>query len=143
MAARVGQSVDDILGVHTGVITFALQTIVEQGVALLGKLLESQDRTLASAVVEFPEHLRFGVPTTPARILAAGGVRHRSAAVELGAALAQAGVTGSDQNMTFKDARNLLIKHRDEWTDRLGTLVADNTMSNITSITGGEEWQAL
>lgn len=83
MAAHVGQSVNDILGVHTGVITFALQTIVEQGVALLGKLLESQDRTLASAVVEFPEHLRFGVPTTPARILAAGGVRHRSAAVQL------------------------------------------------------------
>ena len=139
LAVHVEQSIDDILRVHTEVITFVLQTIVEQGVAVLAKILESQGRTLAPAVVEFPEHLRFGVPTAPARVLAAGGVRHRSAAVELGAALVQAGVTSGDQDTVFRQARRSLVKYRHDWTVRLGALVVDNTMSDITSVVGGED----
>ena len=142
LAEHADRSIDDILSVYTGVITFELQTIIEQGVALLRKLLESQGRILAPAVVEFPEHLRFGVPTAPARILAAGGVRHRHAAVELGAALVQAGVISDDRDTIFRAARRSLVENRHEWTDRLGVLVIENTMSDITSVIGGEDWQS-
>lgn len=63
MAANAGLSVDDALGIHAHVVTFVLQTLVEQGVALLNKFLEAQGQQMASAVALLPEHLRFGVPT--------------------------------------------------------------------------------
>lgn len=139
IATRSKLPLDELLGVHGRVISFVLQTLVEQGVALLAKLLESQDRTLAPAVAQFPEHLRFGVPTTPARVLTAGGIRHRSAAVELGAALIAAGHTGDDRMATFTAARGSLLAYRDAWTGRLGELVVEYTLRDLTSMIGDAE----
>jgi helicase len=47
IAASSNLAVDDLLGVHARVLTLGLQTIVEQGIALLGKLRESKARTLS------------------------------------------------------------------------------------------------
>lgn len=134
IATRSGLPLDDLLGVHGRVISFVLQTVVEQGVALLGKLLESQDLTLAPAVCRFPDYLRFGVPTAPAHVLAAGGVRHRSAAVELGTALINAGVSADDRDATFAAARNSLRAYREQWVSLLGELVVGNTLDDLDSL---------
>jgi hypothetical protein len=141
IAVRSTLQLDDLLGLHGRVVSFVLQTLVEQGVALLAKLLESQGRTLSPAVVQFPEHLRFGVPTAPARVLAAGGVRHRSAAVELGAALVAAGISGDDRMAAFTAARRSILAYRDAWTGRLGGLVIENTLRDLTSVIGDAEEQ--
>lgn len=68
IALRAARPLDDLLGVQGRVVSFVLQALVEQGVAPLAKLLESQGRTLAPAVLQFPEHLRFGVPTAVAQL---------------------------------------------------------------------------
>ena len=80
----VGRSVDDVLGAHTSVVAFVLQTLVEQATALLERFVSAQGREMAEAVRRFPDHLRFGVPTSGARILSGYGIRHRRAAIELG-----------------------------------------------------------
>lgn len=129
---------DDLLSVHGRVVSYVLQTLIEQGVALLAKLLEGQGRILAPAVVTFPEHLRFGVPTVVARVLAAGGVRHRSASVELGNALVGVGVTGEDRSVTFVAARGSLRAHPQAWKERLGTLVFENTVKDLSVVIGDE-----
>lgn len=131
IATRSTLPLDDLLRVHSGVISFVLQTLVEQGVALLAKMVEAQGQTLASAVTLFPEHLRFGVPTAQARLLAAGGVRHRSAAVGLGNALV--GTAGSDEDpmIAFTAARAFLSADLEGWTGRLGALVLENTRNDL------------
>lgn len=132
IAVRTQLPIDDMLGVHTRVLAFVLQTLVEQGVALLGKLLESQGRELADAVIQFPEHLRFGVPTAAARILAAGGIRHRQAAVALGGTLEVLSVP-AEKLSVFSTVLQVLLANPDVWTKRLGSLVVENTRQNLAS----------
>jgi len=139
MAERAGLAVDDMLGIHAQVISYVLQTIVEQGVALLAKLADSRGHTLSPTVMQFPEHLRFGVPTAPARVLAAGGVRHRSAAIALGAGLAGAGITSDDRVSVFSAAKQSLLAYRDDWAALLGDLVITNTLEDIARVTEDEE----
>jgi helicase len=134
MAQRLQTPLDDLLGVHTSLLGFVFQTIVEQGVALLGKLLESQGRTLSDAVVQFPEHLRFGVPTPAARVLAAGGVRHRSAAVALGGAREVRRLLAVERGPVFAAALSVLEADRNSWQRRLGNLVFDNTRQDLLSV---------
>lgn len=136
MAQQSKMHLDDLLGVHAQVVSFVLQTLVEQGISLLAKLVESQDRVLAASVVQFPEHLRFGVPTAAARVLAAGGVRHRSAYVALGKALTLGGMTGEDRRALFTLAHQSLQTDRSEWTNQLGSLVFDNTLKDLSSVVG-------
>jgi len=131
--------IDDLLGVHRRVVSYVLQTLVEQGVALLAKLLGGQGRVLAPAVLAFPEHLRFGVPTAAARFLAGGGVRHRSAAVELGNALR---TSGEDRTAIFIAARQGLRAHADAWVKRLGTLVYTNTIWDLSMALGDQDEEA-
>jgi helicase len=135
MAALSNLSVDDLLGVHAKVIAFVLQTLVEQAVALLGKLLESRERLLAPAVMQFPEHLRFGVPTPTARVLSAGGVRHRRAAVALGTTDEMRGLSAEDKLQVFSRAQRLLLEGRQVWRARLGVLVLENTLRDIAAVT--------
>jgi len=84
IAVASGTAVDDTLAIYTGAISYGLQTIIEQGISLLSKLLESQGRLLAESVRSFPEHLRFGAPTAEAYVLSKSGIRHRRAAILLG-----------------------------------------------------------
>lgn len=126
---------DELLGLHGRVVSFVLQTLVEQGVALLAKLLEGDGRLLAPAVTAFPEHLRFGVPTVAARVLASGGVRHRSAAVELGNALRN---HVDDRRALLSAARRALQGHAVAWEERLGTLVYTNSISDLAAALGDQ-----
>lgn len=125
---------DDLLTVHARVVSYVLQALVEQGVALLAKLVEGQAQLLAPAVVSFAEHLRFGVPTAAARVLAAGGLRHRSAAVALGNALVNAGITEDQRIGAFVAARRLLRARANAWRQRLGALVFENTLADVSAV---------
>lgn len=136
IARQSGRPLDDLLEVHTSTVSYALQTLVEQGIAVLGKILEAQGRTLADGITAFPDHLRYGVPTSVGRVLAANGVRHRSAAVELGSALTGAGLTASDRDVVLLHAQNALDAHRGAWTNRLGELVVENTLIDLAAVTG-------
>jgi helicase len=131
MATRANLAMDDLLGVHAQAVTFVLQTLVEQAVALLKRFLESQGLAMSDSVAEFPEHLRFGVPTRFARILAARGVRHRRAAVDLGRALTDRIFT-DDHTVLFAAAQQLILENDAGWRAQLGNLVVDNTLSDLS-----------
>jgi helicase len=130
------RTIDDLLGIHSQVFTFALQTIVEQAIALLEKVLESQGGKISSVVLQFPEHLRFGVPFASGCTLAAGGVTHRRAFVEIGKVLGPNIVKVDDRAQVFHFAQQSLETHRDQWRARLGTLVYQRTMKDLSSVTG-------
>jgi superfamily II DNA/RNA helicase len=132
MARRTNLPMDDLLGVHTQAVAFNLQTLIEQAVALLTRVLESQGLAMADAVAAFPEHLRFGVPTPIARVLSAHGVRHRRAAVELGRSLVGT-VLSQDPGLLFSAARQLVENNRPEWDQRLGSLMVENTLRDLSS----------
>lgn len=138
IARRSALPLDDLLEIHTGAVSYSLQTLVEQGVAVLGKILEAKGRTLADGVIAFPDHLRYGVPTSVGRVLAASGVRHRSAAVELGVALTRAGLAASDRDLVLRSAKGALEAHREAWTNRLGELVVESTLIDVAGVRGGE-----
>jgi helicase len=131
MSDRLRIDVDDLLGIYSQVISFELQTIVEQGVALLKKLLEGQHRELSFAVEQFPELLRFGVPTIPAGLLAAG-LRHRRAAIELGGHEAMQRLAAPDRQQVFAAAQDVLRAEQREYAAKLGRLVLDHTMREVT-----------
>ena len=97
---------------------------------LLQKLLEANEVVLSQAVIEFPEHLRFGVPTAAGRVLAAGGVRHRRAAVALGQSPELEAVRGDDAAAVFAIAREL-VGDRERWLPTLGQLVLQNTIDDL------------
>lgn len=125
-----GLDMDELLGIHSRAVAFVLQTLIEQAVALLERLLLSQGRNLSPAVIQFPEHLRFGVPTAGARALAARGIRHRRAAVQLGQALAGRDVP-EDRAILFPIVRQLIEDDGEEWRTRLGRLVLDRTLVDL------------
>lgn len=135
IAEGANLSVDDILGVHSRVLAFALQTIIEQGIALLEKLLQSRAQTIAPVVIQFPEHLRFGVPTVAGCSLAAGGLTHRPAFVAIGNAPELRGFNTEDRVGLFAAAQNLIEQDREGWRARLGGLVFENTVRDFSSIT--------
>lgn len=130
IALKANLPMDTFLGVHGRVVAFTLQTLVEQGVALLSKFLEALGQTLAPAAALFPEHLRFGLPTSTALVLASGGVRHRVAAVQLGSVLG--GKTDGSRLAVFSAARRSLLAHRTAWEALLGTLVVENTLVDLS-----------
>lgn len=136
LAEVANLTIDDMLGLHARVIAFTLQTIVEQAVALLEELLLSQGQTLAPAVVQLPEHFRFGVPTPAGRVLASGGVRHRRAFVLLGGTTELSGFPGDDKLLVFNGARRLLTQDQAGWKSRLGVLVMENTIRDLSAVTG-------
>jgi helicase len=134
MATAAGLDVDIMLGVHARVLTYVLQVAVEQAIGLLKKLLEAGEKDLAQAVIEFPEHLRFGVPTPAARVLAAAGVRHRRAAVALGRSPELRAVAADDRAHIFAIARHLLADG-ERWLPVLGTLVLEHTIADLAEAT--------
>jgi hypothetical protein len=97
----------------------------------MSKLLEAQGRVLSEAVRAFSDHLRFGVPTTGAVILSKAGIRHRRAAILLGATPEISGVTGAGRAVALAIVRLLLQTDEAGWRDRLGTLMYENTMADV------------
>ena len=131
MSDRLEIDVDDLLGIYAQIISFELQTIVEQGVALLKKLLEGQGKVLSFAVDQFPELLRFGVPTIHASLLAEG-LRHRRAAIELSSHEAMRRLAAPDRQQVFTIAQEILQKEQRDYAVKLGRLVLDHTMREVT-----------
>ena len=133
--AEIGEhsqmKIDDVLAVHTRLVSFVFQTLVEQGIALLARYLANEQQELSLAVQAFPDHLRFGVPTSAALALSAR-LRHRRAAVELGAV-----AKDYDDNWrsVFVAARRVLEAEED-WRQRLGELVFENTLADLERLLG-------
>lgn len=131
MSERLNLEVDDLVGIYTQVISFELQTIVEQGIALLKKLLEGQGREMSFAVEQFPEHLRFGVPTVAARVLAEG-LRHRRAAIEIGAHEIMERIAAPDKEQVFAAAQEILGAEQPAYEAKLGRLMLEYTTREVT-----------
>ena len=131
ISESVNLSIDDLLGVHTRAVAFILQTLAEQATALLARLVESYGGELADAVRQFPEHLRFGVPTEGARVLASHGLRHRRAAIELGVLLPDER-RSADRGTVLAAVRGRLEEDRDEWEERLGLLIFERTLQDLS-----------
>jgi len=132
IATQVGMPVDDVLAIHTRGITFSLQTLVEQGMSLLAKRLESDGIEMSEGFVNFPEHLRFGVPNAPARILAAKGVRHRTACVQVGTALNNNNLGGSP-DVVLRNSAASLGQYVEQWRTALGDLVYQHTLTDLSN----------
>ncbi len=135
--AEIAQSarmeVDEILGVHARAVTYSLQTLVEQGVSLLARLLLERGIAVNEGVLAFVEHLKFGAPSVFGVLLANGGVRHRKAYVALGNAI-QA-LTPPVQPVNAKAvALRSLENYPDVWRDALGELVYSNTLKDVGSV---------
>lgn len=135
IAQRATLPVDDLLGVHAKLITFALQTMIEQALALLEKLLQERGQVISPEALRFSEHLRFGVPTVAGCTLAAGGITHRRAFVEIGKVLGPLGVRTDDKAQVFDVAQRSLEEHRDQWRTHLGSLVFRRTLQDLSSVT--------
>ena len=127
-----------MLGVHRGVLTYALQVAVEQGIGLLNKLCDAGDRGISQAVLDFPEHLKFGVPTKTACILMNEGIRHRRAAVMLGGAAELRPISPDDREAVMREARRLL-EQEDRWLPSLGRLVLDNSRIDLQQTAATDE----
>ncbi len=134
IANGIGMEIGQWLGVYTGILTYAFQVAVEQGVALLEQLLASRDQALAPAVQAFPDHLRYGVPTNVGLALGAAGVRHRSAYVAIGAAFAPISSADIDTKTLGMAAAEQLREDEEHWRSLLGDLVFRNTISDLTGI---------
>ncbi|WP_217276167.1 DEAD/DEAH box helicase [Corallococcus exiguus] len=138
IASQSNLALDDFLSVYTTTIAFKLQTTVEQGIALLSRLLDSQECSMSSVVADFPEHLRFGVSTPAGRMLSAGGVRHRRASVLLGLEPTVQVLSWIGTYAVFHSAQQEIGRDRDKWRSRLGELVFNNTLQDLASFTGEE-----
>ncbi|MDW5266093.1 MULTISPECIES: DEAD/DEAH box helicase [Acidobacteriaceae] len=131
IAESTQTEVDDVLAIVTGAIGFALQTVIEQGVALLGKLLESQGRTISNSVRSFPDYLRYGVSTVGACALSQAGFRHRRAAILLGATPEVGAVSQEGRIILFATVVRLIEADRAGWEARLGILVLERTLFEV------------
>lgn len=130
IAGASGNDLNEVLTIHTGAISYGLQSVVEQGVSLLEKLLESQGRALSAAVRAFPDHLRFGVPTAAARALCTFGLRHRRPAILLGTIPEIQASAGDGRARLFEIVSQLLAGDEQGWREHLGALMYDNTVAD-------------
>jgi hypothetical protein len=133
MANRASREIDELLAIHSSVIIFVLQTLVEQGISLLAKLLESQGLDIDAGIALLPERLRFGVPSEFALALASRGVRHRQACIQLGLSMASQPSARTDRDSVLRFALTSLQEYPVQWTAHLGKLVFDNTLSDVSA----------
>lgn len=131
MAQQVQLDMDDLLAIHTRVITFGLQTLVEQGISILTRRLQVNGIEIAAGAVSFTDQLRFGVPNAAARTLASAGVRHRKAYVALGTAIQQQGLF-LDPATIKNQALETLRQNAAAWREHLGELVYANTLKDLS-----------
>jgi helicase len=134
IAEMAGRDISRWLAVYTGVLTYAVQTVVEQGLAILAQLLASTGQELAAAVQAFPDHLRYGVPTNPGLALAGAGVRHRKAYVAIGTAFTGMLLEGVQVRELAMAADERLQDEEERWRQVLGELVYHNTRNDLTGI---------
>lgn len=125
--------VDEILGIHTRAINYALQTLVEQGISLLSRLLLERGIEMNEGAAAFIEHLKFGAPSRIGIMLANAGVRHRKAYVELGNAMGGLNIpihSGNVKAVAFQS----LDAFSESWRGTLGEFVFSNTLTDVGRI---------
>lgn len=122
-------AVDQLLRIHTRVVLFDFVTLVEQALAVLQHYLAQQGEVLSPTAAAFADHLRYGVPTSTARDLMARGLRHRVAAVALGAE--SAFTSSANIFVTPESIARELLQDTDLWSSRLGTLVYQRTSYDV------------
>lgn len=127
IATVMGRDVDSVLGIYTHVASYTFQVLAENGIALLRRFIETGSGVLSEAVIAFPDHVRFGVPTVAGRHLAQQGLRHRKAYVGLGTSLE----TGGGPENVFARAQLAISVNPDAWRAFLGTLVYENTREDL------------
>ena len=130
ISQRTQIPMDDLLAIHTRAITYALQSLVEQGISLLTSYLRANGIEIAQGVTNFVELLRFGAPNLAARNLATEGVRHRKAYVALGIALNGDGLS-TNLGEIKASALALLGQDSKKWLEDLGELVYANTLADL------------
>lgn len=130
IALETELDVNGVLRILTGVVYYGLQTVVEQAVSLLSKMLESQGRTLSPALLSLPNCLRFGVPSVAATVLASSGIRHRRAAIELALSPQVQLAIGAPRAALLSVVRDLLVNDEAAWRTSLGSLVFENTLAD-------------
>lgn len=131
IADRGELDLDAVLAVSTRAVGYALQTLVEQAVTLLGRLAAERGTAVSLAVAQFPEHLRFGVPSTAGVVFCAAGIRHRWAAVALGSTPAVGDLFWAGAKPMLVEARDVLRADEREWRSRLGNLVYQHTLQDL------------
>lgn len=130
MSTVTTRDVNRLLRIHTGVVSYAFSTLVEQAVVVLGQLFADSAAGLSPMVAMLPDYIRYGVRSLAARNLMADGVRHRRAA----------NLLGEDPAMT--DLRNVLLPARDvaralfladpdRWRTDLGVFVYERTARDL------------
>jgi superfamily II DNA/RNA helicase len=132
LAVASGRELDDVMGIYTGVISYGLQTVVEQAISLIAKLLEAQGRGLSEAARAFPDLLRFGAPTAGAIMLSKAGIRHRRAAILLGGTPEIIATIGAGRGFVLATVRHILEADEAAWRDRLGSLMYENTLADAS-----------
>ncbi|MFF2296539.1 DEAD/DEAH box helicase [Arthrobacter sp. NPDC058127] len=130
MAEVTGLDIDTLLRVHAKVVMHALVTLVEQGVALLQRVSAESGAPVSDSVVSLPGYLRFGVSTSSARALMAGGLRHRRSAVALGNHVEMS--SAANIFASPMDIARQLLQDSDDWNRRLGTYVYQRTLQDVT-----------
>lgn len=130
IAQSTQMDIDDILGIHTRAISYSLQTLVEQGISLLARLLIERGIVVNEGVPAFIEHLKFGAPSNIGILLANAGVRHRKAYVELGNAMRSLAISINSANAKAV-ARQSLDAHSEAWRGALGDFVFSNTLNDV------------
>lgn len=121
-------SVDKLLRIHSKIVSFEFATLIEQAIALIQEVVSELDHALSLSLASLPDYLRFGVSTQAARELMAQGVRHRRAAVKLGAHPAMLGAI--NPFVTPRSIAHELLKDENYWLPQLGKLVYQNTVTD-------------
>ncbi|MGY4712798.1 DEAD/DEAH box helicase [Mycolicibacterium sp. CBM1] len=129
IAESTALSVDQLLRIHTRVVLFDFVTLVEQALAVLQHYLAQQGEVLSPTAAAFADHLRYGVPTSTARDLMARGLRHRVAAVALGAE--SAFTSSANIFVTPESIAREILQDADLWSSRLGALVYQRTAHDV------------
>jgi hypothetical protein len=75
--------------------------------------------------------LRFGVPTIAACALSNAGLRHRRAAISLGAIPEVQAVADGSRMLLLAVVSQVLRQDEAGWRVRLGGLVYDNTLADV------------
>lgn len=129
IAQKHKHGIDLILRIHSGVVSFTLATLVEQAIAVLTLHFEQTDQNMAPAITLLPDFLRYGTTSPNVRDLLANGVRHRRAAILLGAEFN----SGLDSYFLtpIEQAAQLLDADPEHWRETLGSFVFARTVRDV------------
>ncbi|SDK49282.1 Helicase conserved C-terminal domain-containing protein [Nocardioides sp. YR527] len=132
IARRHKYDLDRILRIHAGVVSFTLATLVEQAIAVLVRYFEQTGEEIAPIMTLLPDFLRYGTSDTDARDLLANGMRHRRAAVLLGAEF----VHDLDTFLLTptEQAARIIEADSDRWHETLGSFVFARTVNDVGAV---------